>query len=123
MKNFGLTKERYEQMMIACENDKEWVKEMECNSTDTCKQSKKWAVLSDWAIRFEVGESCIVGVYSSEDKAKEALKKQVTMDDKTFAEDYNLEIFEDSDTQFDAGIVGEYIGNHVCTRIVEVSEN
>lgn len=28
MKNFGLTKERYEQMMNSCRNNKEWVKEI-----------------------------------------------------------------------------------------------
>lgn len=28
MKNFGLTKERYEQMLKVCKNDREWVKEI-----------------------------------------------------------------------------------------------
>lgn len=92
------------------------------------KQDKKtnknvhYVIYAEWCVDYE-GGSCIVGVYHSEEKAKEAFRHRVDTDDKILANDYGYEIYEDSDTCFDSGENGEYVKDHITVQLIQVESN
>ena len=78
-----------------------------------------YALYSSWNIDCQNDEK-ILGVFLDKEDAKKALKNQVESTDKIDCEQYGFHIFEDTDWSFDCGIEGEYITNHITTRIISV---
>ena len=81
-----------------------------------------YVIYAEWCVDYE-GGSCIVGVYHSEKKAKEAFRHRVDTDDKILANDYGYEIYEDSDTCFDSGENGEYVKDHITVQLIQVESD
>ena len=81
--------------------------------------TKHYVIFAEWCVDYE-GGSCVVGVYHSKEKAREAFKRRVETDDRVLADEYGYTIYDDSDTCFDSGKYGEYAQNHITVSLSEI---
>ena len=100
----------------------EYRKHLNKSSETTTSKDTHYVIFAEWCVDYE-GGSCIVGVYHSEEKAKEAFRHRVDTDDKILANDYGYEIYEDSDTCFDSGENGEYVKDHITVQLIQVESD
>ena len=77
-----------------------------------------YVIINEWANDMESGLS-VIGVAHTLEEAK-AIFKERAADERAFAEDNGFEIFEDTDTLFDAGENGFYSINHTILCIKSV---
>lgn len=78
-----------------------------------------WVIVAEWCVDYEGGHS-VVGVYHSEDAAREALQNRVNTDDRLLAEEYGYKIYEDTPLRFDSGKDGEYSTDHITVSVIKV---
>lgn len=78
-----------------------------------------WVIVAEWCVDYEGGHS-VVGVYHSEDAAREALQNRVNTDDRLLAEEYGYKIYEDTPLCFDSGKDGEYLTDHITVSVIKV---
>lgn len=71
---------------------------------------KHFVIINDWANEYESGTT-ILGVVHSMEAAKEIFNKHL-IDEKQYAEEEGLMIYDDCETVFDAGEDGYYARNH-----------
>lgn len=74
-----------------------------------------YVVFSEWYIEGESG-NLIIGVYTSEEEAINALKERVRTADMPDAESFSFQIYENSEHSFGAGEDGCY-AHHIATKI------
>ena len=79
---------------------------------------KHYVILCDWAVNDAEGVS-ITAVAHTFEEAKKIFAKAV-IDEKKYAEENGWEVFEDTDTVFDAGESGFYAAEHAHFYIQEV---
>lgn len=71
---------------------------------------KHFVIVHNWVSAYECGTTIIDVVHSTEE-AKEIFKKELA-EEKRYAEENGLEIYDDCETVFDAGEDGYYSKNH-----------
>ena len=71
---------------------------------------KHFVIVNDWALDYECGIT-ILGVAHTLEVAKEIFNKSLA-EERQYAEDHGWEVYDDSETVFDAGDSGRYIHNH-----------
>ena len=71
---------------------------------------KHYVVVHDWANEYECGTT-ILGVEHSMEKAKKIFNNCLA-DEKQYAIENGLYVYDDYETVFDAGEEGNYIRNH-----------
>jgi hypothetical protein len=81
-----------------------------------------YVIINEWVNDMDSGLS-VIGVTHTFEEAK-AILKESAVDERAFAEDKGFEIYEDTDTLFDAGEDGFYSTNHtiLCIKSVYVKE-
>lgn len=79
-----------------------------------------FVIYAEWSYDYMSGHS-IAGVYKNFDNAVQAMKERVDYCERIEAKEYDFEIYEDSQTCFDAGIDGYYSRDHVCVMIEQVT--
>ena len=77
-----------------------------------------YVVLTEWCVDYESGLG-VLGVFTSKQEAIDAMRERVNSDERLLAEEYGYEIYEDSETCFDAGEEGYYVPNHMVVRIID----
>lgn len=80
---------------------------------------KHFVVIAEWCVDYEGGYA-VVGVYHTLEEAIKAFKHRVESDEKLLANEYDYEIYSDSDRLFDAGLYGYYSHDHLRVSIEEV---
>lgn len=84
----------------------------------TKMKNTHWVVVAEWCVDFENG-LCIIGVYHSKEAAKKAFKHRVDTDDRIIAEKQGYDVIDETETDFEAYIDGEYSSNHVSVSIIK----
>lgn len=79
---------------------------------------KHFIVINDWANKFE-SDVAILGVFHSMEEAQEIFDASVS-DEKQYANEHGLTIYDDCATAFDAGEDGYYVSNHTRLYILQV---
>lgn len=81
-----------------------------------------YVIVADWCVDYQAGHR-IVGVYTSEPSAIEALRKRVSEVERILAKIYKYKIYEDTETCFDSGVDGQYVQDHFYVGIEKVEMN
>lgn len=81
-----------------------------------------FVIYAEWSYDYISGHS-IVGVYKNFDNAVQAMKERVDHWERIKAKECGFEIYEDSQTCFDAGIDEYYSRFHAFVTIEQVTTN
>ena len=79
---------------------------------------KHYVVVRDWASDYEGGVD-ILGVGDTYDEAKEIFNQHIE-EEKQYADDNGYDIDTDTESEFDAGIMGSWFTDHITLYIQEV---
>lgn len=80
---------------------------------------KHYVVVLDWAVEDDEGVS-ILGVTHTLEEAKEIFAANLP-EQKGYTEEYGYEVYTDTDTEYDAGVSGEWRMEHTALYIQGVT--
>lgn len=79
-----------------------------------------FVIINEWALDDQSETKCgVLAVAHSLEEAK-ATFKELVLEDIELADTRDWDVYTCTDTEFDAGLTGEYSSNHTVMKIVEV---